>query len=111
MLILLPKESTENLGHRSVAVNLKSYDEIVINKIEDNVASLVLVKHHDGHASNQSASFYILGTFPRAEDCYTLWQEIVQALKDRQATFELPDTVPPESLELAGQTNRKTGFL
>ena len=56
MFILLPKEKTD-IGYSILAVNLKSYDEIVIVENYNKTRfSLVLMKIHDGGNHPESTS-------------------------------------------------------
>ena len=99
MLLILPK-SEKILGYHVLAVNLESYDEVSIaENSATNLFSLNLVKHYDAHGSNQSVSYYTLGTFQTAEHCLSLFQEIVNALNTGQKTFDLPPSSLPAQPE------------
>ena len=111
MLIIFPKPE-QITGFCPLAVNLNIYDEIVIIKNnESNLFNLTLLKHVDAHGSNQSTFLYNLGIFQSESDCYTLFQNILEALNSDQKTFELPPSVlqaPPES---ADHAKKRPGYL
>ena len=111
MLLILPKPA-KILGYHSLAVNLESYDEIIVNKNnETNLFHLALMKQFDGYGSSHSSSFYILSISQQEEDCLELFQNIVNALNSNQKTFKLPASPLPAEPEPIGPKDRGAGFL
>ena len=113
MLLIFPKPA-EIAENNLLAVNLMSYNEIVMSTFIDNdklYYSLVIIKRHDGHGSNHSITFYTLGTFESHEKCLELFQAILGALNDGQKTFDLPSFSMPVEPEPSNPTNQRGGFL
>ena len=110
MLLIFPKPE-EITSYHSLAVNLKSYDEIIAFKNNDsNLFSLDLNKLHDGHRSNQSTSYYTLGIFQSSDACLKLFEEIVDALNAGQQTFKLPLFDLPTQPEPPDRQDRRFGY-
>ena len=87
MLVIL-KEPTEELEFNTVAVNINAFESIAIIKI-DEVFQLVILKHFDGHFSNQSEIHHILDIFDTYKECLDLWYELLDALKAGDRVFDL----------------------
>ena len=94
-------------------MNLKNYDEIsIVKNNQTNLFNLELGRQFDGHGSNQSVSYYNLGIFQSAEDCLSLFQEIVDALNAGHKTFVLPPAPEsPAQPEASGPQDRRSGIL
>ena len=110
MLLIYPKP-VKDLEFHTLAVNLKTIDEIVMFKVDVNAFSLSIVKLFDAHNSNQSRWQYTLGTFESIADCLVLFENIVDALNAGQKTFELPHTALPADPEPADRQDRRSGIL
>ena len=87
MLVIL-KEPIKGAEYDTIAVNLKVADEIIVSKI-NNRFGLSILRHFDGHYSNQSFLPYTLDTFDAYEPCLELFQKLVDVLKSGQQVLDL----------------------
>lgn len=109
MLIIYPKPEKDSEFH-TLAVNLKTIDEIVMFKVDVNAFSLSIVKLFDAHNSNQSRWQYTLGTFESIADCLVLFENIVDALNAGQKTFELPPLSLPLQPEDSDPRDQRSAY-
>ena len=101
MLVIL-KEPIQNIEVDVLAVNLNAFDTINILKL-DNKFQLVILKHFDGHFSNQSQVNCPLETFDTYKECLGLFQELLDALKTGEAIFDLRPRKNPSTSSKKGK--------
>ena len=87
MLIVL-KEPIKAFDYDVLAVNLETFNVIVILNIE-NQFQLAILKYFDAHHSNQSNIHCILETFDSYQKCLDFFQELLDALNTGEAIFDL----------------------
>ena len=87
MLIVL-KEPIKTFDYDVLAVNLETFNVIVILNIE-NRFQLAILKYFDAHHSNQSNIHCILEAFDTYEQSLDFFQELVDALKTGEKIFDL----------------------
>ena len=84
MLLIFPKpEKLE--GYIVLGINMTQCDEMVMNENPDKTFTLSLLKHH-----SDKYSHHPLCVFRNAFTCYDAFQDIVNALKSGNQTFDLP---------------------
>lgn len=101
MLIVL-KEPIKAFDYDVLAVNLETFNVIVILNIE-NRFQLAILKYFDAHHSNQSNIHCILEAFDTYEQSLDFFQELVDALKAGENIFDLRSRKTPTDAK-----NKKT---
>lgn len=97
-MLVIFKEPFKTERYDVLAVNLESYDEIIILKA-NNQFRLSMIKYYDAHFSNHSYLSRTLGTFDSHQNCLELLEKLVDALESGKKVFDLRVTdqdVEPE---------------
>ena len=107
MLVIL-KEPIKATDYDVLAVNLETFNVIVILNI-DNKFQLAILKYFDGHFSNQSNMHCILEAFDTCKESLDFFQELIDALKTGEQIFDLrPRKTPADTKD---QKKQSSGIL
>jgi len=109
MLIIL-KEPLKVLDYEVVAVNFNTCDEIITSNL-DNKFQLMIIKHFDGHFSNQSTLYRMLDIFDSHQECLDLFHKLIDALKTGERVFDLRSNEDTQSNFQSPQNRRNSGVL
>lgn len=88
MLLILEKPSISPNGDETLAINIFSYDTIIIRKKEE-TSALGVQKWLDGHFSNQSSIFFIFTEYDSHKNILELFERIIGSLKAGEQVCDL----------------------
>lgn len=104
-MLIIFKEPFKTERYDVLAVNLESYDEIIVLKA-NNQFRLSMVKYYDAHFSNQSYLNHTMGIFESHKDCLEMLEKLAEALESGKKVFDLrattPDAEPEKKKRLFG---------